>query len=69
MAPRWINHNSDIKQLIEKLDDANLKFTNYVKQADNADWSFDKLHKLEREAETLENELWSARYEENRRRS
>jgi uncharacterized coiled-coil DUF342 family protein len=53
----------------EKLENARGAFTQYVKQADDVNWNWQELRKLEKEVERLEYEVWAEEYEDNRKRN
>lgn len=61
--------NTEVEKLKVEIENARIAFTNYSKNSDTDDWSWDKLHSIEETVNSLEYQLWCAEYEDNRRRN
>lgn len=61
--------NTEIEKLKTELDNAKIEYTNYSKNSDTDNWSWDKLNSFEETVINLEYQLWCAEYEDKRRRN
>ena len=60
--------NAGLKETLAKANEAFTLYANLKSVTEEA-FSYDKMHKLEREAKIAEYELYCAEYEDNRRRN
>lgn len=62
-------NRSNLEQLKNDLQTAKVAFTEYAKNSDSNNWTWDELNRLEQKVISLEYELNCAIYEDNRKRN